>query len=779
MKYLYILILLILGFNAMAQEPSYTPMRNNYLFRGVRIDSLFLIPHFSDTTTANVNLNSINGNLIRIDSLVYMRWNGAWISLAGGGGSQSLQDVTDVGNSTTNNISLLNSGIILDNSSRLQKGTIDAGYGGNNGIALICGLGYEMKWEAGRLYIMNGNGNAIRETRYNFTDTPTVADDITKGYYSGSRWILDNGTLYTCSDNTTNNAVWSITKDAYVDSIYRIPGVDSFYYTKQGNTYSVKDSVGSTDTTSLSNRINLKLSISDTSSMLSPYARTSAVNLKVNISDTSTMLSTYLRKVDTANHWVNNITRTLGKDSIIYYIGSTRYAIKDSTGGAGQNGRFGNDTATIVMAKVHNDAGSTLTNGEVVYLATSGTNSEAPAVKRANNKADSTSANTFGFVSGSISNNDTGYIILSGKIEKLNTAAFSNGDIIYLDSISGKWTKSKPKAPYHLVYLGVVIKSNAGNGSIFVKCQNGYELDEIHDVQINSISNNQIIVYSDTQKVWKNRSAYSVIDTTKLSNRINLKLSISDTASMLSSFVHYQDTASLSNRINAKQNTLTNPVTGTGTTGAISKFTGTSTIGDATVDVDYLQQDMSLVAYQAMGSSIKGYNLCVPNIFQINTSYITISSGLFLLYPIYIPKTTTITGVRWFQTVQGGYTASNYNGVALYSVSGGTLTRVDSSANDGNIWKATANTWVSKAFSNTYSAAAGIYYIGMAFSASVITNTPGFGASGTSINAITKSFDFTNSLKLTFFQSAVTTLPSTITASATSASSNNVALYLY
>jgi len=36
--------------------------------------------------------------------------------------------------------------------------------------------------------------------------------------------------------------------------------------------------------------------------------------------------------IDTTNKWVNNITRTIGKDSIIYYIGNTRYAIKDSVG---------------------------------------------------------------------------------------------------------------------------------------------------------------------------------------------------------------------------------------------------------------------------------------------------------------------------------------------------------------------------------------------------------------------------------------------------------------
>jgi len=55
------------------------------------------------------------------------------------------------------------------------------------------------------------------------------------------------------------------------------------------------------DTASLSSRINLKVNISDTTAMLSNYAKTSAVNLKVNISDTAAMLTNYLRKIDTAS----------------------------------------------------------------------------------------------------------------------------------------------------------------------------------------------------------------------------------------------------------------------------------------------------------------------------------------------------------------------------------------------------------------------------------------------------------------------------------------------
>lgn len=141
---------------------------------------------------------------------------GEWIT-NGSGSDQNLQQVTDVGNTTTNDIQLINDaetiygaggGILLDNGSRLREGTIDAGLGGSKGIAQICAVGYELKWEAGRLYVMDGNGIYIRWSLYNFTLTPTVTDDNTLGYLPGSRWTLDDGSVYLCTDSSTGAAVW-------------------------------------------------------------------------------------------------------------------------------------------------------------------------------------------------------------------------------------------------------------------------------------------------------------------------------------------------------------------------------------------------------------------------------------------------------------------------------------------------------------------------------------------------------------------------------------------
>jgi hypothetical protein len=122
----------------------------------------------------------------------------------------SLNEVLAENNETDGEDILITDGdkILLDNGANLKKGTTDAGLGGSKGIALRCAVDYELKWEAGRLYVMGGDGFTIREVSHNFTTTPTVNDDNTKGFIIGSRWILDDGTTYECTDASLGTAVW-------------------------------------------------------------------------------------------------------------------------------------------------------------------------------------------------------------------------------------------------------------------------------------------------------------------------------------------------------------------------------------------------------------------------------------------------------------------------------------------------------------------------------------------------------------------------------------------
>jgi hypothetical protein len=82
---------------------------------------------------------------------------------------------------------------------------------------------------------------------------------------------------------------------------------------------------------------------------------------------------------------------------------------------------------------------------------------------------------------------------------------------LYLSpTTAGTWTTTKPSAPQHLVYVGIVIRSHPTQGVILVAVQNGYELDELHDVAIASKANNDLLAYESSTDLWKNKT-YSAL----------------------------------------------------------------------------------------------------------------------------------------------------------------------------------------------------------------------------------------------------------------------------
>ena len=96
--------------------------------------------------------------------------------------------------------------ISFANSAGLKEGTTKGD--GQGGIALMCSKGYEFKWESGVLYIMDQNGFVIRESLYNFNNVPSITDDSDIGYVVGSKWSTNDGTNYSCIDDTKGSAIW-------------------------------------------------------------------------------------------------------------------------------------------------------------------------------------------------------------------------------------------------------------------------------------------------------------------------------------------------------------------------------------------------------------------------------------------------------------------------------------------------------------------------------------------------------------------------------------------
>jgi hypothetical protein len=142
------------------------------------------------------------------------------------------------------------------------------------------------------------------------------------------------------------------------------------------------------------------------------------------------------------------------------------------------------------------------------------------------------------------------------------------------------------------------INSVFGRVGNIVATEGDYTLTQLGDVTLTSPSNGQVLKYNGTQ--WVNSTdadtGITTLNTlTALSQTFATGTSGTDfnISSATSTHTFNLPTASATNRgllssadwstFNSKQNALTNPVTGTGTTNTLPKFTGASTIGNSNV----------------------------------------------------------------------------------------------------------------------------------------------------------------------------------------------------
>jgi hypothetical protein len=193
--------------------------------------------------------------------------------------------------------------------------------------------------------------------------------------------------------------------------------------------------------------------------------------------------------------WKSGDTLKYSKSGVNYTIGTV--------------GSPASDTATVVKAYVTNAEAVTITKGQVVYIF--GASGDRASVKLAKNTSDTFSSKTLGIVRADIAAGAAGWITTQGQVSGINLGAYSPGDILWLDSVAGGFTKNKPVAPYHSVFVGVVERANAGNGLIYVKPQNGQELGELHDTKITSPTNNQVLAYTAATDIWENKTVESIL----------------------------------------------------------------------------------------------------------------------------------------------------------------------------------------------------------------------------------------------------------------------------
>jgi hypothetical protein len=181
-------------------------------------------------------------------------------------------------------------------------------------------------------------------------------------------------------------------------------------------------------------------------------------------------------------------------------------------------------------------ASQTIGKGQAVYVSSAdGTNM---IVSKASNVSEQFSSKTMGLLETSLVTNGKGNVITEGLLSGLNTNGANAGDPVWLgvDGALIFGLVNKPVAPAHLVFIGIVTRANANNGEIFVKVQNGFEMNELHNYLEGSVQNNEVIVYESSTSLYKPKTIPAILGYTPADDASVVRITGAQTVSGLKTF---------------------------------------------------------------------------------------------------------------------------------------------------------------------------------------------------------------------------------------------------
>lgn len=369
-----------------------------------------------------------------------------------------------------------------------------------------------------------------------------------------------------------------------------------------------------TDTTllNLNTRFSSKLNLSDTVAMLTPYFRdadttllnlTNRFNNKLNISDTTNMLSPYFRDADTSSL---NLT--------------SRFALKlNAADTASLSSRINNKGTVSIVATGFGLLGGTITTTGTLVLDSAvvftrirdsivdvAIGNDTIKILKQEYAPATTSVLTWTitpkfpiqlkayilvFRNGQLLNNDQYNLTDTNKITIVSTS-FKVGANYTVATVSGIGSIGTGVFP-NPVYpeAGIALSTGSAWASSIPNNSNNW------NIAYNDKINNAVFTGTNTKTLTLTQldggtitapftDLQGVTDVTAGTGLTGGTITTTGTLAADTSFLFTQsDTLSLNltSRFAAKQNTLTNPVTGTGTTNTLPLFTGASTLGNSIV----------------------------------------------------------------------------------------------------------------------------------------------------------------------------------------------------
>lgn len=163
------------------------------------------------------------------------------------------------------------------------------------------------------------------------------------------------------------------------------------------------------------------------------------------------------------------------------------------------------------MVRVLNITGATIANGATVYAHSAAGLTGRIRVQLAVGNGTIDDMRVLGVATEDILDGQEGFITVLGSVRDFDTTGTSvgetwaDGDALYLHpTIPGAMTNTIPPAPSAKMHIGMVIKADALQGTIFVSVQHAGHLSEISDANIVTPTDRQALVYNGTQSYWEN-----------------------------------------------------------------------------------------------------------------------------------------------------------------------------------------------------------------------------------------------------------------------------------
>ena len=125
-----------------------------------------------------------------------------------------------------------------------------------------------------------------------------------------------------------------------------------------------------------------------------------------------------------------------------------------------------------------------------------------------------------GLATQDLATNEYGYVTEFGSIVAIDTDAYEQGDILWFDAggtTAGALTITEPAAPLAKIQVAAVIRKHQNEGVLFVRPTWYHELGELHDVNLTSVTDKDILAWNNTQGYWENTKTLDSLTANTLS----------------------------------------------------------------------------------------------------------------------------------------------------------------------------------------------------------------------------------------------------------------------